>query len=80
MTGDFGNSWNDNWRPNRFGANPYYNDLSNSNQFNGSYDRLRHRRQMAQAFRLIGNMFNFLARLADMSDRMYAMRNRAMYA
>ena len=81
MTGDFSNSWSNNWKPNSLGSNPYYNGLSNSNQFNGRYDQLRHRRQMAQAFRMMGNMFNLLARLANMSDRMYALRNRAaMYA
>ena len=81
IRGDFGNSWNNNWKPNNVGSNPYYNGLSNSNQqLNGKYDQLRHRRELAQAFRLMGNMFNTLARLANLSDRMFALRNRAMYA
>lgn len=81
ITGDFGNSWNNNWKPNKFGANPYYTGLNNSNSSDTrKYDQLRHRRQMAQAFRLMGNMFNLMSRLASMSDRMYALRNRAMYA
>jgi hypothetical protein len=80
MAGDFSSGWNDSWLPNRFGSNPYYDGPTWTNQFTGTYDRLQHRRQLAEAFRLIGSMFNLLARLADMSDRMYTMRNRAMYA
>lgn len=73
--------WNNNWRPNNFGSNPYYNGLTNGNQFSSKrYDQIQHRRQMRQAFQLIGNMFNLLARFNNLSDRMYALRNRANYA
>jgi hypothetical protein len=83
---DFVNSligdWNRAWRPNDLGSNPYYRGLSNRGdaRADGDYDRGRHQREMRQAFRLCGEMFGVLARLADLSDRMSAMRNRAMYA
>jgi hypothetical protein len=35
---------------------------------------------MARAFRLLGQMFNVLSRLANLSDRMYAQRNQSIYA
>lgn len=76
-----GNNWNNSWRPNQFGSNPYYNGLTNGNQFsNARYDQGRHRNQMAQAFRLMGSMFNLMARMSNLSDRMNAFRNRTMYA
>jgi hypothetical protein len=45
------------------------------------YDRPRHQREMRQAFRLFGEMFNVMARLAKLSDQMSSFRNRGtMYA
>jgi len=82
LSGDISNNWNNSWQPNQVGSNPYYDGLSNRNDFRADnrYDRGRHRNQMAQAFRLLGQMFNVLSRLANLSDRMYAQRNRAVYA
>ncbi len=77
---NFNNNWSNSWKPNRLGSNPYYSGLNSSNSSNGRYDQLRHRRQMAQAFRLMGNMFDTLARLARLSNQMQAFRNRSMYA
>jgi hypothetical protein len=82
LSSDMNNNWNDHWRPNELGSNPYYDDVSNgNNNFRPErYDRGRHRNQMARAFRLLGQMFNVLSRLANLSDRMYAQRNQAIYA
>lgn len=76
-----GNS-NQNWKPNELGTNPYYNGLSSTNNFraDNKYDRTQHQNTMRQAFRLFGEMFNILAKLASLSDRMQTMRNRAMFA
>ncbi len=74
--------WNQSWQPNNFGTSPYYDGLSNRNDFRAesSYDRSRHQNTMRHAFKLFGEMFNVLAKLASLSDRMHTMRNRAMYA
>ncbi|HEX8370667.1 MAG TPA: DUF1521 domain-containing protein [Pyrinomonadaceae bacterium] len=82
LGGDMSNNWNDFWRPNELGSNPYYDGVSNRDDVRADqrYDRGRHRNQMAQAFRLLGQMFNVLSRLANLSDRMYAQRNQAIYA
>jgi hypothetical protein len=84
LGGDMNNNWNDYWRPNEMGTNPYYDgfstDNSNNVRDNNRYDRGRHRNQTAQAFRLLGQMFNVLSRLANLSDRMHAQRNQAIYA
>lgn len=76
-----GNNWNNSWKPNQFGSNPYYNGLTNGNRFsNARYDQNQHRNQLSQAFRLMGSMFNLMARMSNLSDRMNAFRNRTMYA
>lgn len=77
-----GNNWNNSWKPNTVGSNPYYNGLTNGNRLtNARYDQHQHRSQMSQAFRLMGNMFHLMARLSNLSDTMFALRNRAtMYA
>jgi hypothetical protein len=82
LGGDIANNWNDYWRPNEAGSNPYYDGLSTQSDFhsNKRYDRARHRNQTAQAFRLLGQMFHVLSRLATLSERMQAQRNRAVYA
>jgi hypothetical protein len=79
---DLINDWNRSWQPNQIGANPYYNGLSNSDNLwaGNNYDRPRHQRQMRQAFRLFGELFGVLARLARLSDQMSAFRNRSIYA
>ncbi len=76
------NNWNRNWRPNRFGTNPYYDGLSTRNDFrsNNNYDRSRHHNQMRQAFRLLGEMFHLLERMARLNDQLSVGRNRTMYA
>ena len=79
---DLINDWNQNWQPNRFGSNPYYNGLSNGSDLwsGNNYNRPQHQNQMRQAFRLFGELFSVLARLASLSDQMSAFRNRAIYA
>lgn len=82
---DLINDWNSTWRPNNLGSNPYYEGLSNRNDARNDfradrYDRPQHQREMRQAFRLLADMFSVLSRLASLSDRMHAMRNRTMYA
>lgn len=76
-----GNNWNNSWKPNTVGSNPYYNGLTNGNLLsNARYDQIRHRNNLGQAFRMMGNMFHLMARLANLSDTMNAFRNRTMYA
>ncbi len=67
--------WQDNWRPNNFGSNPYTNDLFNR----PSYDRTQHQEQMRDVFRALSNMFDALARLASLNDTVFAMRNRTAF-
>lgn len=76
-----GNNWNNSWKPNTAGSNPYYNGLTNGNRLsNARYDQQQHRGQMSQAFRLMGNMFHLMSRLSTLNDTMFANRNRTMYA
>lgn len=79
---DLMGSWNQSWRPNQIGSNPYYNGLTNRSDFRADdrYDRGRHQNQMREAFKLFGQLFKVLERLSSLSDRMYAMRNRSVYA
>lgn len=87
---DMMGGWNNSWKPNRFGSNPYYNGLNNGNSNNLwagndnnggiNYDRSRHQNQMRQAFRLFGELFNVLARLDRLSNQMSSFRTRALYA
>ena len=79
---DLINDWNQNWQPNQLGSNPYYSGLSNGNELwsGNNYDRAQHQNQMRQAFRLFGELFGVLARLARLSDQMSAFRHRAIYA
>lgn len=82
MIGD----WNQTWQPNQLGSNPYYNNLSGNNNNNDSlwsgnnYNRPQHQNQIREAFRLVGQLFNVLARLSSLSDQMSTFRNRAIYA
>ena len=79
---DLINDWNQAWQPNQIGANPYYNGLSDNNDLwaGNNYDRPQHQNQMRQAFRLFGELFGVLARLASLNEQMSAFRNRAIYA
>lgn len=88
---DLINDWNSTWRPNQVGTNPYYNNTGGSNDNNsttrndntnnfGNYNRFRHQNQLRDAFRMLGQMFNLLSRLAKLDDTMFTMRNRALYA
>jgi hypothetical protein len=79
---DLINDWNGAWQPNRIGANPYYDGLSNGGDLwaGNNYDRAQHQNQMRQAFRLFGEMFTVLARLSRLSDQMSAVRSRTIYA
>lgn len=86
---DLINDWNKTWTPNPYGSNPYYNTGGGGNTENATnrpgdnfanYDRSRHQNQMRDAFRMLAQMFSLLARLSDLNDRMYTMRNRALYA
>ncbi|HEY8561465.1 MAG TPA: DUF1521 domain-containing protein [Pyrinomonadaceae bacterium] len=79
---DLMNDWNREWRPNRIGQNPYYNNLSSGNDLweGGNYNRPQHQNQLRQAFRLFGELFGVLARLASLNDQMSAFRSRALYA
>ena len=76
------NDWNQTWRPNQIGTNPYYNNLSSGSDLwaGNDYNRPQHQHQMRQAFRLFGELFNVLGRLASLSDQMATFRNRAIYA
>lgn len=80
-------NWNNSWRPNRLGANPYYDGLSNNRQSNftdnrtdSAYNRPQHQNQVRDAFRMLAQMFNMLARFSNMSDSMNLSRNRTRYA
>ncbi|MDQ3747865.1 MAG: DUF1521 domain-containing protein [Acidobacteriota bacterium] len=80
-------NWSNSWKPNNLGSNPYYDGLSRNGQSNSGndrtnfgYDRGQHQNQVRDAFRMLGQMFNMLARLSSMSDRMNVSRNRTMYA
>lgn len=87
-------NWNNSWKPNNLGSNPYYDGLSSgrqsnfgsdrassgNNRTNSGYNRAQHQNQMRNAFRMLGQMFNMLARLSSMSDRMNDSRSRTMYA
>jgi hypothetical protein len=81
---DLISDWNRTWQPNQFGANPYYNGLSNKSDSlragNGNYDRTQHQNRLREAFRLFGQLFGVLARLSSLSEQMSAFRNRAIYA
>lgn len=72
-------NWNQNWRPNRFGCNPYYDNLKNDFRAD-SYDCNRHQKELRGAFRLFADLFKVLARLTNLNDQMYSMRTRTMYA
>lgn len=81
MTGN----WNNSWRPNQLGSNPYYNGLSNNEQSNSDdsqtdYSRPQHQNQLREAFRMLAQMFRMLARLSSMNDTMNNSRNRTVYA
>jgi hypothetical protein len=57
------------------------NNLWSGNRNENRYDRNQHQQQMRQAFRLFGEMFSVMSRLAKLSDQMSSFRNRAtMYA
>ena len=79
-------NWNNSWRPNKMGENPYYNGLSNNQNSSRNeradfrYDRRQHQNQLRDSFRALAQMFNMLARFSNMSDRMQTSRNRTMYA
>lgn len=85
---DLINDWNSTWRPNQLGTNPYYNTGNTDNSTRrdettnnfGNYNRSRHQNQLRDAFRMLGQMFNLLARLSNLNDTMFTMRNRALYA
>ncbi|MBS1795813.1 MAG: DUF1521 domain-containing protein [Acidobacteria bacterium] len=55
---------------------------NNSNGFwaGSSYDRAQHQQQMREAFKLFGELFGVMARLARLNDQMSTFRNRAIYA
>jgi hypothetical protein len=73
-------NWNDNWRPNPYGSNGPCDRSADPSDGESWYDRGRHQDELRQAFRSLGRMFNLLARLASLDDRMHVMRNRAVYA
>jgi len=79
---DLINDWNQDWQPNQIGANPYYNGLSSNNDLwsGNNYNRPQHQNQLRQAFRLFGELFSVMARLASLNDQMSTFRNRAIYA
>jgi hypothetical protein len=79
---DLINDWNQDWQPNQIGANPYYNGLPDGTDLwaGNNYKRPQHQNQMRRAFRLFGEMFSVLARLASLTDQMTAFRSRAIYA
>jgi hypothetical protein len=79
---DLINDWNQDWQPNQIGTNPYYNGLSGGRDLwaGNNYNRPQHQKQLRQAFRLFGELFSVLARLASLSDQMSTLRNRAIYA
>ncbi len=76
-TGLFSNRENQN----NSGRTNNTNNLWSGNRNGVRYDRPHHQRQMRQAFRLFGEMFSVMARLAKLSDQMSSFRNRGtMYA
>ncbi len=70
------NNTNNLWAGNNTFSNP------NSNDFwaGPRYDQTRHQNQMRQAFKLFGELFNVMAKLARLNDQMSTFRNRAIYA
>lgn len=78
-------NWNNSWRPNNMGSNPYYNGLSsrgnsNSRTSRNQYSRPQHQNMLRQSFRMLAQMFKMLARFSNMNDTMNFSRNRTMYA
>ncbi len=65
---------------NTTGSTNNSNNLWSGNRNDVRYDRPHHQREMRQAFRLFGEMFNVMSRLAKLSDQMSSFRNRTMYA
>jgi hypothetical protein len=79
---DLMNDWNQSWQPNQIGSNPYYNNSSSSNNLwsGNNYDRPQHQNQLRDAFKLFGQLFNVMSKLARLNDQMSTFRNRAIYA
>lgn len=65
--------------PSDFAVNPYDGNEFENNFRDQGYDRQRHQNRMTDAFRALADMFDALARLASMNDRMYINRRRSMY-
>lgn len=62
---------------NSIGSNPYTGNTTPPWQSGQRYDRNQHRSNATNAFRDMSRMFDLLARMSSMSDRVSAMRQRA---
>jgi hypothetical protein len=82
LLGDLMNQWQDSWRPNRLGSNPYTgNDCCGWEDNNArSYHRREHMNTLSQGFRAMSDMFSAYSRFLSFSDQLSAGRNRSMLA
>jgi hypothetical protein len=82
LLGDLMNQWQDSWRPNRLGSNPYGgNDRCGwEDETARPYDRREHMNLLSDAFRAASDMFSAYARFLSLSDQLSAGRNRSMLA
>ncbi len=59
-------SWNNAWRPNQYGANPYYHGISNrpfASKTERQYDADQHRKQIMRTMNLVGRMFKLIGQI-----------------
>jgi hypothetical protein len=82
ILGDLMDQWQDSWRPNRLGSNPYNgNDCCGwEDNHARSYDRREHMQTLSKSFRAMGDMFSAYSRFLSFSDQLSAGRNRSMLA
>ena len=76
------NQWQDNWRPNSYGFNPYSDQERPAWERDGAqrYDRGRHQRTMAEAFRALGVMLSTVGLLMSLSAQLSAGRRRQTFS
>ena len=76
VLGEFMDVWNDAWRPNRYGCNPYWNADRPDWQSDTPrpYDRQQYARQLATAFRAMAMMFAAYAATIKLDAQLSAAR------
>ncbi len=75
-------SWNNSWRPNQYGSNPYYQGISDrpfASKTERRYDAEQHRKQIMRAMNLVGRMFHLVGQINKWSNATNLGRRGSMY-